>query len=72
MAIQKRVLVKWHDEPESKAFIADVSIDQEWNSMDDYENMFFYFASNKELKQAKKSGDNGYEFRILWVEKENK
>lgn len=63
MAIQRSVYVQWHDRPYQ--FITDVSVDEEWNSMDDYPDMFYYFASEAEYERAKQEGDNGYEFRIL-------
>jgi predicted double-glycine peptidase len=69
MAIQKTVLVQMHDEPD-KHFITEVSVDEEWNSMEDYPEMFHYFASEAEYERAKQEGDNGYEFRILQEQEE--
>lgn len=64
MAIQKRVLIEWHDEP-GQHYLSTVSIDEQWNELEDDPGVFFYFAKQKEYEQAKQLGDNGYEFRIV-------
>jgi hypothetical protein len=59
------VYVQWHDEPESN-YLVTVSIDGEWNPLDEEDDgVFFYFANENEFEQAKQDGDNGYEFRIV-------
>lgn len=64
MAIFKDVIVQYHDDPES--FQTIVSVDQEWNGIEDGEDesIFFYFANDNEYQEAK-SINNDYEFRIV-------
>jgi predicted ATP-grasp superfamily ATP-dependent carboligase len=65
MAEYKRVLIEWHDEP-GVNYLTTVSIDSEWNSLDeDDDNIFFYFSKQSEFEEAKQLGKNGYEFRIV-------
>lgn len=65
MAYYKSVVIEWHDEP-GVHYATTVSIDEAWNSLDDEDdNVFFYFSKESEFEDAKRDGDNGYEFRIV-------
>lgn len=65
MARFESVQIQWHDSPEEKIW-ALVSIDEEWNGLEDEEDdrIFFYFANEQEFEEAKQP-NNQYEFRIL-------
>lgn len=65
MAYYKSVKIRYHDEEETLPVV--VSVDQEWNEIEDEEDarIFFYFASEQEYEQAKQTGDNGFEFCIV-------
>ena len=64
MARLREVMVRFvmEDEP---GFIATVSIDDEWNEIEDEEDesIFFYFASEEEFERAK-SSSSGEDFVI--------
>lgn len=64
MAIYKEVIVQYHDETDP--FQTMVSVDQEWNGIEDEEDesIFFYFANDNEYQEARQP-NNGYEFRIV-------
>ena len=65
MAIQKDVVIEWHDEP-SVHYATTVAIDSEWESLEvDDNNIFFYFSKESEFEEAKQDGNNGYEFKIV-------
>lgn len=65
MTEYKQVVIEWHDEP-GVEYATIVSIDGEWNSLDeDDPDIFFYFCCQEEFEEAKELGDNGYEFRIV-------
>lgn len=67
MAEYRDVVIEWHDEP-GVHYATTVSIDGEWNDLDeDDDNIFFYFSKESEFEEAKQDGDNGYEFRIVEV-----
>ena len=67
MAEYRQVLIEWHDDP-GIHYLSTVSIDGEWNSLEeDDDNIFFYFLNEAEFEEAKQDGDNGYEFRIAEV-----
>ena len=63
MAEYKDVIYEWHNEP-GIHYGATVSIDQEWNSLDEDDDVFFYFATPEEFESAQEN-DNDYEFWIL-------
>ena len=61
---ERRVVIEWHDQL-GEFFETTVAIDESFAEYDDDVNIFFYFASEAELEDAK-SGV-GYEFRIVEV-----
>ena len=64
MAELREVVIVWNDEPEEDAYLVTVSVDQEWNGLDEEDDdIFFYFANEAEFEQAK-TGE-GYEFTII-------
>ena len=68
MAELREVMVRFvmEDEP---GFIATVSVDGEWNEIEDEEDdsIFFYFASQEEFERAK-SPSSGEDFIIEELE----
>ena len=66
MAILRNVTVQWHDDVWSELGVR-VSIDEEWNSIEDVddEEIFFYFLNEEEYEQAKQPDPNGFEFSII-------
>jgi hypothetical protein len=68
MAYTKTITYRWNDDTTETTYNALVSVDEEWNSLEDEEDdgIFFYFASADELERAK-TGE-GYEFTVLEVE----
>lgn len=63
MAVYKKVAYQWHHDP-SNEYVATVSIDGEWNGLEDDDGIFFYFASQREYGAAKKQ-DNDFDFWIV-------
>lgn len=53
--MQREVLVTWLDEPD-KEFYAVVSVDEQWNELEDDPDVFFYFASEAEYQEALTNG----------------
>lgn len=70
MTYLQEVTIQWHDEvwrDEQKPFTTLVAVDEPFDplSEEDDSKIFYYFANEQELEQAKQDGDNGFEFRIL-------
>lgn len=61
----RRVVVEWNDTP-GETFETTVCVDGEWVEGEPDENIFFYFADEAELEDAK-NGGAGIEFRIVEV-----
>jgi len=62
---ERRVIIEWNDTP-GEVFETTVCVDGEWVEGEDDVNIFFYFADEAELEDAK-NGGAGLEFRIVEV-----
>lgn len=57
MAVLKNVVITWRDETEEEPQHVLVSVDEQWNSIDEEDDgIFFYFASEEEYQDALKNG----------------
>ena len=60
---ERKVTIAWHDEPKEH-YATTVMIDSAWTEGEDDDNIFFYFATEKEFESAFRK-ENDLEFWIV-------